>query len=145
MTATDDQYAISRAKTAYRDAYNTGDLDLLLNVFCSGFTDCSEGEPSFYGEEAAQALRIRTTELFRSFDVRMSVIIVNIVVKDDFAYDRGWHNVRLTAKDTGQVSDLKYRYFETWKKENGSWKIAYIMTNRELPPRMLADSAAGTR
>lgn len=135
----DDQYAISRAKTEYRDAYNTGDVDRLLAVFAAQFTDCSEGEPSFYGEEAGHALRLRTHELFRRFRVEMGVIIINIVVKDDFAYDWGWHKVRLTDKQTGEFSETKYRYFEIWKKENGAWKITYIITNKELPPRMLAE------
>ena len=69
----------------------------------------------------------------------MAVIMIDIVVKGDFAYDRGWHRVRLTDKNTGTVTDTKDRYFETWKKENGAWKIAYIITNKELPPRMLPE------
>ena len=135
----DDQYAISVAKTEYREAYNTGDTDRLLAVFASGFTDCSDGQPSFYGEEARHALRLRAAELFRQYRVEMAVIIIDIVINDDFAYDRGWHKLRLTDKATGQTSDTRYRYFETWKKENGVWKIGYIITNKELPPRMLPE------
>src|SRR5215510_2942752 len=138
----DDQYAISVAKTEYRDAYNSGDVDRLLAVFASQFTDCSAGEPSVYGDEAARALRLRTRELFRQFQVELGVIIIDIVVKDGFAYDRGWHKVRLTNKTTGAVSDTRCRYFEIWKKENGAWKIAYIITNKELPPRMLPEEDA---
>jgi len=133
-----DQYAISVAKTEYREAYNTADVDRLLAVFASEFTDCSDGEPSFYGEEA-RALRLRATELFSHFAVRIQVIIINVVVKGDFAYDWGWHKILLTNRDTGRATETKYRYFETWKKENGVWKIDYIITNRELPPRMLPD------
>ena len=135
----DDQYAISLAKTEYREAYNSGDIDRLLAVFASGFTDCSDGEPSFYGEEARRALRLRSQELFRRYQVEISVIMIDIVVKDDFAYDWGWHKLRLTDKTTHQVTDTKYRYFETWKKENGDWKIGYIITNKELEPRMLPE------
>src|SRR5262245_58563609 len=105
----DDQYAISVAKTEYRDAYNSGDVDRLLAVFAPQFTDCSEGEPSFYGDEAVRALRLRTRELFRQFQVELAVIIIDIVVKDDFAYDRGWHKVQLTDKTTGAMSDTRYR------------------------------------
>lgn len=140
----DDQYAISVAKTKYREAYNTGDVDRLLSVFAEQFTDCSDGEPSFYGDEAARALRLRTRELFRRCKVELAVIIINIVVKDDFAYDWGWHKVRLINKESGAVNDTKYRYFETWKKENGDWKIAYVITNKELPPRMLSEEESAT-
>jgi len=135
----DAQDAISQAKTEYREAYNTGDIDRLLAVFASAFTDCSDGEPSFYGEEARRALRLRSQELFSRYQVEIFVIMIDIIVKDDFAYDWGWHKLRLTDKATHQVSDTKYRYFETWKKENGAWKIGYIITNRELEPRMLPE------
>lgn len=127
------------AKTEYREAYNSADVDRLLAVFASEFADCSDGEPSFYGEEAVRALRLRAAELFRRFAVRIQVIIIDVVVKGDFAYDWGWHKMFLTNRDTGEASEAKYRYFETWKKENGAWKIDYIITNREFPPRMLPE------
>jgi ketosteroid isomerase-like protein len=134
-----DRYAILATKTEYREAYNSGDLDRLLNVFAPKFTDCSDGEPSFDGEEAVRALRKRAGDLFQSFRVEMAVIVMGVVVKGNFAYDRGWHKVRLTSKDTGSIADTKYRYFETWTKEGGTWKIDYIITNKELPPRMLSE------
>jgi len=133
----DDQYAISVAKTEYREAYNSADVDRLLAVFASKFTDFSDGEPTFSGEEAVDALRLRATELFRRVKVEIQVTIMRIVVKGDFAFDMGWHKIRLTSKETGRVTETKDRYFETWKKENGGWKIDYIITNKELPPRML--------
>ena len=137
----EDQEKISVAKTEYREAYNTGDVERLLSVFAPAFTDFSDGEPSFYGEEARRALRLRTEELFRRYSVELFVIIINIVVKGDFAYDWGWHKVRLTDRKTGEAADTKYRYFETWQKENHAWKISYIITNKELPPRMLPEEA----
>lgn len=135
----DDQQAILFAKTEYREAYKSADIGRLLAVFAAEFTDCSDGEPSFYGAEARRALQIRTAELSRTHNIDMVVIIIDIVVKDDLAYDWGWHKVRLTDKKTGDVTDCKYRYFETWRRDNGAWKIDYIITNKELPPRMLPD------
>jgi len=111
-----DQYAISVAKTEYREAYNTADVDRLLAVFASEFTDCSDGEPSFYGEEAARALRLRATELFSHFAVGIQVIIINVVVKGDFAYDWGWHKMLLTNRDTGRATETKYRVFRNLEK-----------------------------
>lgn len=137
--AADDQYQISVAKTEYREAYNNGDVPRLLSVFASRFTDCSEGEPSFYGAEARHALELRTRRLFQRYKVEIFVIIIDIVVKDAFAYDWGWHKVRLTDKQSGEVTDTKHRYFETWTREQGTWKINYIITNKELRPQMLAE------
>lgn len=135
----DDQHQISVAKTEYREAYNNADVPRLLSVFAARFTDCSHGEPSFYGAEARRALEVRTSRLFQQYKVELFVIIIDIVVKDTFAYDWGWHKVRLTDKQSGEVTDTKYRYFETWTRESDSWKINYIITNKELPPQMLAE------
>jgi ketosteroid isomerase-like protein len=135
----EDQHKISVAKTEYREAYNTGNVERLLSVFAPTFTDCTDGEPSFYGEEARRALRLRTGELFHRYSVELFVIIIDIVVKDDFGYDWGWHKFRLTDKTTGEMTETKCRYFETWTKEKEGWKIDYIITNKEHPPRMLPE------
>jgi ketosteroid isomerase-like protein len=136
---TDDQLAISIAKTEYREAYNSGDVGRLLSVFAEGFTDCSEGEPSFYGAEARRALELRIRRLFQKYKVELFVIIIDVIVKGDFAFDWGWHKMRLIDKETGTHTDTKYRYFETWSRQSGSWKINYLITNKEMPPRMLPE------
>jgi ketosteroid isomerase-like protein len=135
----DDQHAISVAKTEYREAHNNGDVQRLLSVFAPGFTDWSDGEPSFYGQESRRALELRATELFNRFKVELFVIIIDIVVKDNLAFDWGWHKLRLVDKRTGATSDTKYRYFERWVKTDGAWKINYIITNKEMPPKMLPE------
>jgi hypothetical protein len=114
----------------------------LLSVFAEGFTDCSEDEPSFYGAEARCALELRTRRLFQQYKVELFVIIIDIVVKDDFAFDWGWHKIRLIDKQSGAVTETKYRYFETWVRHAEKWKIDYIITNKELPPRMLPQEEA---
>jgi ketosteroid isomerase-like protein len=141
----DDQHAIAVAKTEYREAYNAGDVQRLLSVFASKFVDCSDGEPSFYGEEARAALQMRSSALFDRHRVELSVIMIDIVVNGDFAYDRGWHKVRLIDKRTGEAKETKYRYFETWNKKSGAWKIDYIITNKEMPPLMLPEWVSASR
>jgi len=135
-----DQHLIAVAKTEYREAYNAGDTQRLLSVFAREFVDCSDSEPSFYGEEARTALKLRSSTLFDRYKVALSVIIIDVVVKGDFAYDWGWHRLRLVDKQTGETKDTKYRYFETWTKESGAWKIDYIITNKEMPPQMLPEA-----
>lgn len=132
-----DEHSIAVAKTEYREAYKAGDVQRLLSVFAPEFVDCSDGEPSFYGEEARAALKLRSSALFDRHRVELSVIIIDVVVKGNFAYDWGWHKVRLIDKQTSETRDTKYRYFETWTKASGAWKIDYIITNKEMPPQML--------
>ena len=133
-----DEYDISAAKTEFREAYNTGDVDRLLSVFSdSGFSDMSEGAPSFYGEEARKVFRHRMTKLFAEYEAEMAVIIINIDLCGNVAYDYGWHKLRLRPKRGGDWIEARQRYFEKWVKEpDGKWKIRFYITNRDLPPAM---------
>ena len=47
----DDVNLISLAKTEYREGYNNADVERVLAVFADVFTNMSEGDCSFFGEE----------------------------------------------------------------------------------------------
>ena len=133
----DDVHSISIAKTEYRDGFNTGDVERILAVFQDGYIDMSEGQPSFYFQDAKPALRQRLEDLFRVFEVRMFPMIINIVVKEDEAHDFGWHKFWYKPKAGGETLYFRTRYFERWSKDtNGQWKISYIITNKDEDPKM---------
>ena len=90
-----DEEAISLAKTEFREAYNTGDVERLLSVFADYFTDMSAGSASFFGAEAKTALRWHATNLFRENAATMEIIMIGVVVLGDTAYDWGWHKLTL--------------------------------------------------
>ena len=130
----DDTYQINVAKTEFREAYNRADVDRLLSVFeHEGFTDMSEGGLSRYGEAAREGLRERSTELFREYSVRLSVIIIEIAVLGDTAYDFGWHEFTLQPKNGGEPIRKRQRYLELWKKNSsGDWKISLFINNADV-------------
>ena len=136
----DDVDQISLAKTEYREGYNNADLERVLAVFADVFTNMSEGDCSLFGEEGKAALREQLQCLFTQYRVRMSPVIIDIVPNGDTAYDWGWHKVVLEAKDGSGARNIKLRYYETWARQSdGRWKINFLMTNREYPPRMLGE------
>ena len=130
----DDTYQINVAKTEFREAYNRGDVDQLLSVFEEeGFIDMSEGRPNLYGHEARLELRKRSTELFGEYSVRLAVIINDIVVLGDTAYDFGWHEFTLKPKSGGETARMRQRYLEVWKRNSsGEWKISIFMNNDDV-------------
>ena len=130
----DDIYKINVAKTEFREAYNTGDVDRLLGVFVSeGFTNMSEGGPSHFGSGARSDLREEAAKLFADYSVQMSVIIIDIVVHADTAYDYGWHEFTLKPRDGGEPIRKRRRYFELWSKDaSGDWKIAFHINNQDV-------------
>lgn len=137
-----DEDRIAIARTEYREAYNSGDVERLVSVFAAQFIDWSDGEPSFYGNDSAKALRHRAKALFERYTVKLGIIMARVTVLEGLATERGWYKMRLTDKITGEVSNTLYRYFETWIKVNGEWKINFTITNREPPPRMLPEDEA---
>jgi len=130
----DDVLQINKAKTEFREAYNSCDVDRLLSVFDDqGFTNMSEEQASFYGVAARKALRSDAEALFAEYAVHVSVIINRIALMGSTAYDYGWHEFVLTPR-TGGVTVLKrQRYFELWTKSpQCQWKITLYMNNRDV-------------
>jgi len=130
----DDIYQINVAKTEFREAYNRGDVDQLLSVFGDeSIVDMSEGGPSRYDLAAREGLREDAAELFAKFSVALSVIIIEIIVLGNTAYDYGWHEFTLRPKSGGETIRKRHRYFELWKKNSsGDWKISLFINNADV-------------
>jgi len=129
----DDAYKINLAKTEFREAYQTGNVDRLVSVFSpNGFTDMSEGGPSKYGPEAIATLRDQAGRLFAKYSIKMTPIIIHIVVTGDKAYDYGWHEFTLMPKNGGETIRKRQRYFELWNKDAvGNWTISLFINNAD--------------
>jgi len=133
----DDVYSINLAKTEFREAYNSGDVERLLAVYGDRFTDMSVGIPSFYGGESREVLRARYSNLFLMYRAKLAISIIDIQVLGTTAYDYGWHQLTLTPKSGGEPVITRQRYFELWKKDaQGRWRIAFYIDNMDLPPAM---------
>ena len=130
----DDIYQINVAKTEFREAYNRGDVDQLLSVFGDeSIVDMSEDGPSRYDLAAREGLREDAAELFAKFSVALSVIIIEIIVLGNTAYDYGWHEFTLRPKSRGETIRKRHRYFELWKKNSsGDWKISLFINNADV-------------
>ena len=138
-----DEHAINVAKTEYREGHNNGDVERILSVFADGFTSMPEGEPTFYGEEARQALRLQLSTMFERYQVKMEIVIVNIAILGSTAIDRGWHKLTLAPKAGGNPEVRRYRYCEIWQKQtDGSWRIGFFISNKDQPPAMLSPASS---
>ena len=128
----DEIYLINKAKTEFREGYNDANVNQVLSVFDPGMIEMSQGELTGFAEGGLRTLRERLTKLFLEFQVKMVPIVIDIIVKGDFAYDFGWHEVILTPKAGGKQILRRFRYLEHWKKNvTGDWKIAFLVTNED--------------
>jgi ketosteroid isomerase-like protein len=132
-----DVYEINVAKARLREAYNAGNVDLLLTAFADEFTDMSSGKPSFFGADAKSVFRMRMTSLFKQHQATLIVTIIAIRVFSNAAFDYGWHSLTLTPREGGDSTTTRKRYFETWQKtSSGEWKINLYIDNVDVAPMM---------
>ena len=134
---TGDIYAINLAKTRYRDGFDAGDPELVLSVYDEAFADMAFGMPSFYYSDAREVFRAALDRTFREYHATMTIILIDIVLNGDKAFDWGWHVLDLTCKKTGERSRLRTRYFETWRRDAvRGWLITSFIDNVDLEPRL---------
>jgi ketosteroid isomerase-like protein len=139
----DDVFAINVAKTEFREAYNTGDVERLLAVLDHDLVDYSNGRRSGFRDGAKKALRAHLQELFAKYNARLVPIVIEVRVMGDVAVDYGWHELTLTAKSGGEPVRSRTRYFDLWKKDNaGKWKLSMFIDNADVPDRVESAPAA---
>jgi ketosteroid isomerase-like protein len=136
-SAADPELPITSAITRLRDGYNTANVELVLSVFADGFTDMTDGEPSFYGATARERLQQRLESLFERYRVTMVPTIAHISFAGETAYDWGWHEFTLEPRSGGPAVVRRFRYLEHWQRDaTAQWRIRLFMSNADRPPRM---------
>ena len=71
-----------------------------------------------------------------SFDTKMSITPLEIVVAGAWAYSRGVYTQDLKAKTTGKVAHVDGKFLTILKQQDdGSWKIFRDCFNSNVPPK----------
>jgi ketosteroid isomerase-like protein len=126
-------YAINAAKSEFRDAFNLGDVARILAIADPELVSFSDGQPCEFGKSGLDAFEIRLRSFFERFTAKLAVIVVEIRMKGDVAYDYGWHDLTLTPKDGGQPIRRRDRYVDIWRRTaDGNWKLWMYMDNRDV-------------
>jgi ketosteroid isomerase-like protein len=129
----DDLYAINVAKSEFRDSFNFSDVSKLLAIADPDLVNFSDGHPCEFGGSGLEFLKIRMEDLFGRFTAKLEVIVIEIRLQGDVAYDYGWHNWTLTPKAGGQPTHRRDRYVDIWRKnKEGEWKLWMYMDNRDV-------------
>ena len=129
----DNLFAINAAKSEFRDCFNLSDVSRLLAIADPDLVSFSDGQPSEFGKSGLDALKTRLANLFERFTAKLAVIVIEIRLQGDIAYDYGWHDLTLTSKDGGQPNHRRDRYVDIWRKnKEGKWKLWMSMDNRDV-------------
>ncbi|HTV59779.1 MAG TPA: nuclear transport factor 2 family protein [Verrucomicrobiae bacterium] len=129
----DDLYAINAAKTDFRECFNFSDVSRLLAIADPEMVNFSDGMPWGIGRGGLDDLKFRLEKLFEQFNVQLAVIVIEIRIEGNAAYDYGWHEFTFTPKEGGEVVRRRDRYVDIWRKnEAGEWKLWMYMDNRDV-------------
>jgi ketosteroid isomerase-like protein len=129
----DDLYAINAAKSEFRECFNLADASRMLAIADPDLVNFSDGRPCEFGRSGLDALKTRLANLFERFKAKLAVIVIEIRLQGDMAYDYGWHDLTLTPKDGGEPIHRRDRYVDIWRKDKeGNWKLWMYMDNRDI-------------
>ena len=129
----DDLYAINVAKTEFREGFNLADTSRVLVLADPDLVNFSDGQPSEFGESGLAAFKARLAKLFERFTVKLVVIVMEIRLRGDVAYDYGWHELTLTPKDGGASIYRRDRYVDIWRRnKEGKWRLWMYMDNEDV-------------
>jgi ketosteroid isomerase-like protein len=143
----DDLYAINAAKSEFRECFNLADTSRVLAIVDPDLVNFSDGQPSEFGRSGLDALKTRLANLFERFRAKLVVIVIEIRLQGDVAYDYGWHDLTLMPKDGGEPIHRRDRYVDIWRRDKeGNWKLWMYMDNQDIadpfrPERVASGSA----
>ena len=142
----DDLFAINVAKSKFRECFNLGDASRMLAIADPDLVTFSDGRPSEFGESGLDALKTRLANLFERFSVKLAVIVIEIRLQGDVAYDYGWHDLTLTPKQGSEPIRRRDRYVDIWRKnKEGNWKLWMYMDNQDVADPFVAEHIASVR
>ena len=129
----DDLYAINVAKSEFRNCFNFSDVSKLLAIADPDLVNFSDGQPCEFGRAGLETLKTRMECLFEGFTAQLEVIVIEIRIQGDIAYDYGWHDLTLTPKAHGQPTRRRDRFVDIWRRnKEGEWKLWMYMDNRDV-------------
>lgn len=135
----DDLYAINLAKTEFREAYNTGDPEALIERLDADAVYFADNRRMAIGSGVADAIRKQVDELWQQYEVHLVPIIIEIRIEGGIACEYGWHEWQFIPKGGGPPIARKDRYVDLWRKnKNGEWKLWTYMDNVDIPMEMPA-------
>lgn len=138
----DDLYAISAAKTEFREAYNTGNPEPLIALLDPDAIYFADQQPLAIGAGVPDAVRAHFANLFAAHEVHLDPIVIEIRVQGAVACEYGWHQWRFVPRNGGAHFTRKDRYVDIWRKNAaGEWKLWTYMDNLDVSMEMPA--AAG--
>ena len=128
----EDVAAITRLTEEWRDAWHAGDADALAAMYTDDPVLMPQNQPAVIGRETIRALY---QSVFDEYTVEGSGDLQEVEVAGDWAFYRSTYTLTATPKAGGEpLADTGKSLFIVRRQPDGTWKIARLSANSDLPP-----------
>ena len=129
--AADDAATIRAGTEAWVKAYNSGNVDVIVNSYAADAIVMPPGAPAAKGHAAIKAFAAKDVAGAKAAGVTLVLTAPNDVkVHGDMA----WHAGQYVVKDKAGATVDSGGYMEAWEKKGGKWHIVRDIWNSSTPP-----------
>ena len=121
----DAKKEILAAIERFRDAYEDGRIDVIAGYYTDDLVKLRQGA----APEARDEVLDRVRTVFREQDRRLEVTNDEIEASGDLAFVKGSFVLTLTPRAGGGRSEVRRRFIEIWRRENGAWRVSRAIDN----------------
>ena len=126
-----DEAAVRESVERAVEAFNTSDIDALVDLHTDDAVILKPGKPPEIGK---QVMRASLEEVFSTFKVSESRTIEEIEIVSDWAFTWGYYSVTLTPIDGSPPIAEEGKYIDILRRQpGGAWLFARTMWNATAP------------
>ena len=123
-----EKTAIEKLLFSYRDALNESDTGKVLQLYMANGVFMPSNAPTAVGQEQVKGAY---DFVFKNIHLKIEFFIDEIEVHDDIAFARTTSKGTTLIHATGQTVPEENRELFVLQKDNGQWKIASYMFNKD--------------
>ena len=124
--AADASSEIRAASAAWDEAFNSGDLDALMDRYHENAVSMAPGYPASAGKEA---IRGDFEGFFAENDARHATDIREIIVRDDIGIERAHYTMEITPEGGDTVTEEGKHIIVYQRAEDGEWRVLWEIWN----------------
>ena len=128
-----DKSTIDRLREAHITALNAGDADGWADCFAN---DGIQMPPNFETNAGRAAIEGWSKGFLGMFSCQFKLSVGEVQVAEDWAFERGRYDIKLTPRTGGNSVDDNGKYITIYQRQSdGGWKIARDIWNsdRSMP------------
>ena len=127
-----DVEAINNVREAHIAALNDGDVDAWVAAFTDGGVQMPPNAPANLGSES---IRAWSQTFLAPFRAAFTLVVDEVRVAGDWAFERGTYTINLTPKAGGEPMQDIGKYITIYERQpGGTWSIARDIWNSNNPP-----------